>query len=166
MSDCEDYGDGSDDGYDSEDACMSQGAGTQDTDDSDPDEGDADYGNAILSGVEAHVVKKEEYQCLDAEQVLERQREAVRGVTQVLQVTQDDATRLLRSFKWNVNRVNDEWFGDEEGIREKVGLESSSSAPDEATRMVDDGAEVTCSCLLYTSPSPRDKRQSRMPSSA
>ena len=145
MSDCEDYGDGSDDGYDSEDAFMSQGAGTQDTDDSDSDEGDADYGNAILSGVEAHVVKKEEYQCLDAEQVLERQREALRGVMQVLQVTEDDATRLLRAFKWNVNRVNDEWFGDEEGIREKVGLESSSSAPDEATRMVDDGAEVTCS---------------------
>ena len=24
----------------------------------------------------------------------------------------------------------------------------------------------SCSCLLYTSPSPRDKRQSRMPSSA
>ena len=27
-------------------------------------------------------------------------------------------------------------------------------------------AETLCSCLLYTSPSPRDKRQSRMPSSA
>ena len=28
-------------------------------------------------------------------------------------------------------------------------------------------AELTyCDCLLYTSPSPRDKRQSRMPSSA
>ena len=26
--------------------------------------------------------------------------------------------------------------------------------------------EVTVACLLYTSPSPRDKRQSRMPSSA
>ena len=26
--------------------------------------------------------------------------------------------------------------------------------------------EVGCTCLLYTSPSPRDKRQSRMPSSA
>ena len=26
--------------------------------------------------------------------------------------------------------------------------------------------EQVCSCLLYTSPSPRDKRQSRMPSSA
>ena len=27
-------------------------------------------------------------------------------------------------------------------------------------------AKKKCSCLLYTSPSPRDKRQSRMPSSA
>ena len=27
-------------------------------------------------------------------------------------------------------------------------------------------ADVTDGCLLYTSPSPRDKRQSRMPSSA
>ena len=27
-------------------------------------------------------------------------------------------------------------------------------------------SEVSCICLLYTSPSPRDKRQSRMPSSA
>ena len=26
--------------------------------------------------------------------------------------------------------------------------------------------EKVCNCLLYTSPSPRDKRQSRMPSSA
>ena len=28
------------------------------------------------------------------------------------------------------------------------------------------GMDVCCFCLLYTSPSPRDKRQSRMPSSA
>ena len=28
------------------------------------------------------------------------------------------------------------------------------------------GKHVLCDCLLYTSPSPRDKRQSRMPSSA
>ena len=29
-----------------------------------------------------------------------------------------------------------------------------------------EGAGLACVCLLYTSPSPRDKRQSRMPSSA
>ena len=30
----------------------------------------------------------------------------------------------------------------------------------------DSGIDLTWLCLLYTSPSPRDKRQSRMPSSA
>ena len=37
-----------------------------------------------------------------------------------------------------------------------------------ATEMLGDivFAEVPEACLLYTSPSPRDKRQSRMPSSA
>ena len=29
-----------------------------------------------------------------------------------------------------------------------------------------DRGDRSCTCLLYTSPSPRDKRQSRMPSSA
>ena len=32
--------------------------------------------------------------------------------------------------------------------------------------IVNDMSEVNIDCLLYTSPSPRDKRQSRMPSSA
>ena len=152
MSDCEDYGDS--DGYDSPDAYMSQDAGTQDTDDSDPDEGEADYGNVMLSGVEAHGgSKREQYRCLDAEQVLERQREAVRGVTQVLQVTPDDATQLLRAHKWNVNAVNDTWFGDEDAVREKFGLEALESALESAetngeTNGVangdDDAREVTC----------------------
>ena len=31
---------------------------------------------------------------------------------------------------------------------------------------VDDKAIINCSCLLYTSPSPRDRTRSRMPSSA
>ena len=33
-----------------------------------------------------------------------------------------------------------------------------------ANNLHDSGVDITC--LLYTSPSPRDKRQSRMPSSA
>ena len=32
--------------------------------------------------------------------------------------------------------------------------------------MLEDTLVLVCGCLLYTSPSPRDKRQSRMPSSA
>ena len=34
------------------------------------------------------------------------------------------------------------------------------------TKIYNDTADSGNSCLLYTSPSPRDKRQSRMPSSA
>jgi len=35
----------------------------------------------------------------------------------VLQISADEATQLLRAFKWNVNRVHDEWFQDEAGPR-------------------------------------------------
>ena len=37
---------------------------------------------------------------------------------------------------------------------------------DELLADTSDGHAVSQTCLLYTSPSPRDKRQSRMPSSA
>ena len=40
------------------------------------------------------------------------------------------------------------------------------SAPDIAGKNIANPIAMLLSCLLYTSPSPRDKRQSRMPSSA
>ena len=44
---------------------------------------------------------------------------------------------------------------------------NDQSAVDDAFNSVDvSGDEEMSTCLLYTSPSPRDKRQSRMPSSA
>ena len=44
------------------------------------------------------------------------------SVIAVLQITPDEATTLLRAFKWNVNRVHDEWFQDESAVRARVGL--------------------------------------------
>ena len=38
--------------------------------------------------------------------------------------------------------------------------------PDDLVKLNVDGQHENIGCLLYTSPSPRDKRQSRMPSSA
>ena len=45
------------------------------------------------------------------------------------------------------------------------GVATIDGAPATASQLVYPG-EVVEVCLLYTSPSPRDKRQSRMPSSA
>ena len=52
----------------------------------------------------------------------------------------------LKDYHWS--------FGDD-GCREPVCVDEEGTE-----------ADPTCTCLLYTSPSPRDKRQSRMPSSA
>ena len=49
------------------------------------------------------------------------------------------------------------------GVRVNVGCRDTESA--KFLRSMGDVGQVNF-CLLYTSPSPRDKRQSRMPSSA
>ena len=57
-------------------------------------------------------------------------------------------------------------------IVKEIGDEYTQIASDidETERFIDTGSYVfnglISGCLLYTSPSPRDKRQSRMPSSA
>ena len=59
---------------------------------------------------------------------------------------------------------------DDEAADRAVALFASALDDDELDRLqvrdVDDEPERIIGCLLYTSPSPRDKRQSRMPSSA
>ena len=49
---------------------------------------------------------------------------------------------------------------------EDVYTDASGTMPLVSTIVSDDGINKIYNCLLYTSPSPRDKRQSRMPSSA
>ena len=54
--------------------------------------------------------------------------------------------------------------------RSRAGSSSDFERPGEPSKLENAataaGPERICDCLLYTSPSPRDKRQSRMPSSA
>ena len=52
------------------------------------------------------------------------------------------------------------WWGTRNIIDEKTAVVNGSNSDDS------DGEGKVNNCLLYTSPSPRDKRQSRMPSSA
>ena len=74
--------------------------------------------------------------------------------------------------------VNGQWVGDDAKSRFDVtnaySNEVISSLPDMGKKETDEAIEAAnnawpawrTSCLLYTSPSPRDMRRSRMPSSA
>ena len=53
------------------------------------------------------------------------------------------------------------------GIQSETGIgHGPAYLKQRAQHLLDNGATQVVICLLYTSPSPRDKRQSRMPSSA
>ena len=51
-------------------------------------------------------------------------------------------------------------------LREKVSVQSTAFRPICPHDIGRNGFRLFCSCLLYTSPSPRDRQKSRMPSSA
>ena len=55
--------------------------------------------------------------------------------------------------------------GDNHWVKNKLNLDQTKGKWKWSVFQVDDTPRYTA-CLLYTSPSPRDKRQSRMPSSA
>ena len=97
-----------------------------------------------------------------------------------------DAERMASSMLEELSDVEREWLDEGEEaedymediqeLAEKVCEQSyneSGSYQDEASQdededspSEDEEASLDEDCLLYTSPSPRDKRQSRMPSSA
>ena len=53
-----------------------------------------------------------------------------------------------------------------QGQLASTGISVPSGQPVTFLQFISEGEGSTLRCLLYTSPSPRDKRQSRMPSSA
>ena len=112
MDDEEDYYMSADDGE------LSQGSAADYEDDDDAFADDT----ACLNAAEHVVVPRAAYQCFGAVEVRAKQSEAIARVVAVLQVNTDEATQLLRTFKWNVNTVNEEWFADEERVRTSAGL--------------------------------------------
>ena len=63
-------------------------------------------------------------------------------------------------------RLNNYIFINKKIAKRTPGLAVIRIGEDPASGVYVNNKEKACSCLLYTSPSPRDKRQSRMPSSA
>ena len=100
-----------------------------------------------------------------------------RSSTQRTKATSMDAFLVPQSAKSDVDADSDatEPTGSDvehDAEREEMGDATDSGEADDATEKAEHGAATEyargdlTACLLYTSPSPRDKRQSRMPSSA
>jgi len=62
------------------------------------------------------------YTVLSLNDIGERLHNATKSVSTVLAVSEAEAAILLRHFDWNSINANDQWFADEEKVRNAVGL--------------------------------------------
>ena len=109
-----------------------------------------------------------------------KQKRGVIALTYIFGIGKSRAKEILAAANVSEDKKVTEWNDDEIGrIRESVGTytiegELRSEVSLNIKRLMDIGCYrgirhrmgLPLSCLLYTSPSPRDQRGSRMPSSA
>lgn len=100
-------------------------AGADNMEDSDDDE---DYG---FAGAEVVTnANKVPFKVLPREELQRQRQQAILDVTSVLDIPEDAAVRVLRKYKWDVSRVNEEWFSSNyEKIRTAVGLVDEVPTP-------------------------------------
>ncbi|RCV32093.1 hypothetical protein SETIT_6G230200v2 [Setaria italica] len=92
--------------------------------DSDGGAGGADYDEGLeAEGSDVVVSRREQtFAVLREEDISERQEEDISKVSSVLSIAREEACVLLHHYKWNISKLSDEWFADEEKVRHTVGL--------------------------------------------
>ena len=81
-----------------------------------------DDGLLNLAAVDDDSKEKCKYSVLSFKDISERQQDVITEVSKVLSLSEVEASILLRHSDWNVNNVYDQWFADEEKVRNAVGL--------------------------------------------
>ncbi|XP_050363657.1 probable E3 ubiquitin-protein ligase ARI8 [Argentina anserina] len=66
--------------------------------------------------------RQENYLVLNEEEIAKLQDTYITEVSTVLSISKSDACLLLPYFHWRVEDIKDEWFADEDKVREKAGL--------------------------------------------
>mmetsp|Transcript_22470 Transcript_22470/g.62319 ORF Transcript_22470/g.62319 Transcript_22470/m.62319 type:complete len:575 (+) Transcript_22470:263-1987(+) len=113
------------------------------SDSSDIQDSDSDTGYDGLAE-DTYSSRKASFLVLSEEQVRERMESTIANVASVLSVPPENAAAVLRACKWDVTRANEEWFGDNAVIREKLGL--LEATPDSAADA------LTCSICFEAKP--------------
>ncbi|KAL6900970.1 hypothetical protein ACP4OV_005646 [Aristida adscensionis] len=87
-----------------------------------------DYEGLEAEGTDEVVSRREQrFIVLNEEDISERQEEDISKVSAVLSIRREEACVLLHHYKWDISKLNDEWFEDEERVRNIVGLLLSRS---------------------------------------
>ncbi|KAG8048118.1 hypothetical protein GUJ93_ZPchr0008g13677 [Zizania palustris] len=119
MLDDEDYYDYSDMAEGDDDGEGSGGAGGY----SDEELVAGDYEGREAEGSDEVVSRREQrYIVLTENDINEHQEEDINKVSAVLSIRREEASVLLHYYKWNISKLNDEWFADEQKVRDIVGL--------------------------------------------
>ncbi|KAL2641981.1 hypothetical protein R1flu_009568 [Riccia fluitans] len=100
-----------------------------------PDYGFDDYADEDI--IPSSRLSQSNYTIMSEADIRLRQEEAISTITNFLSVSNVEAGILLRHFKWDVGKVNEEWFSDEDRVRRSVGLSGLSSAPVENRRRIE-----------------------------
>ncbi|CAN6807287.1 unnamed protein product [Brassica oleracea] len=87
------------------------------------------------------------YCVLREEDIHRHQVDDIERVSVVLSITEVEASILLRHYHWSVGKVHDEWFADEERVRNTVGILENPVVPPS-----DDDTELTCGICFDSYP--------------
>ncbi|CAO2832603.1 unnamed protein product [Amaranthus hypochondriacus] len=65
---------------------------------------------------------QQNYTVLSEDDIRLWQEDDIMKISTVLSISKVEASILLRHYNWNVGKIHDEWFADEEKVRKTVGL--------------------------------------------
>ncbi|CAM0911789.1 unnamed protein product [Alopecurus aequalis] len=108
------------------------GEGEGDDGDASSGEGDGSSDDGLLAGDdegreaegsdEAVSRREQRYIVVTEKDISDRQEEDISKVSALLLISREEAGVLLHHYRWNISKLNDEWFSDEEKVRDIVGL--------------------------------------------
>ncbi|XP_021841185.2 probable E3 ubiquitin-protein ligase ARI5 [Spinacia oleracea] len=67
---------------------------------------------------------------LDEAEIRRRQNEAISHISSLLSLSNDEASILLYHYNWKTEKLHEDWFADEDSVRNKVGLLINNSDGD------------------------------------
>ncbi|KAL4325760.1 hypothetical protein GQ457_11G005850 [Hibiscus cannabinus] len=89
---------------------------------------------------------QQNYTVLSEVDIRQHQEDDITRISTVLSISKVEASILLRHYNWNISKVHDEWFADEEKVRMSVGLLDKRVVPFPV------GSGITCGICFDTYP--------------